>query len=149
MYTSPAQLQVCKIRTSYWPNIISAVYTRPLIRIRKWFKQLHVYPLVNRISLIRIQFESIMCIAMGYEYLNPGCVNVLLIQISLNRFVVCQWGYSVTLNSLTLSLKGGSCSLTSLYFCIPWSLIRDLTIFGSFSTFFWRASSWLTGMELS
>ena len=30
---------------------------------------------------------------MGYEYLNPDearCVNVLLIQISLNQFVVCK-----------------------------------------------------------
>ena len=33
-----------------------------------------------------------MCIAMGYEYLNPdqACrVNAMLIEISLNRFVVC------------------------------------------------------------
>ena len=33
---------------------------------------------------------------MDYEYLNPDqmlCVNMVLIQISLNRFAVCKWGF--------------------------------------------------------
>ena len=37
-----------------------------------------------------------MYIAVGFEYLNPDqvrCANALLIQICLNRFVVCKQGY--------------------------------------------------------